>query len=251
MQRLDPRLTDVLNDLEGSPVGQAFKDRAVELASSAAFAGPVDYRATLRPHLWLLERAASGGLPLTAAGYLKPAHVREFAAVLPTMRDWIFPMAREVDVRPVFHFREYLKLIGLLRKYKGTLRATTAGKRGVADAATLWDHLAATLVPTASAFAESAGVVVLIHMATTEGWIDVDVVARTMTQLGWSRADGSPVVRDDVYPIWNYLWVALGNVGDVGAEDASAPDAGSLPFDRHLSRDAVALIRTALFTEVG
>ncbi|MFT4231937.1 MAG: hypothetical protein QM606_04060 [Leucobacter sp.] len=41
---------------------------------------------------------------------------------MPTMRDWMHKMAREIDVHPAFSFREYVKSIGLLRKYKGSPR---------------------------------------------------------------------------------------------------------------------------------
>lgn len=54
-QRLHPRLTDILNTLDGSPLGGAFRDRAVEIASSAAFAELIDHRGALAPHRWVLE----------------------------------------------------------------------------------------------------------------------------------------------------------------------------------------------------
>jgi hypothetical protein len=243
VQRLHPTLSDILNALDGTPLGEPFRDRAVELASSAAFAEPIDYRQALAAHLWLLERVdADGGLPLTAAGYLKPATVREFAEMLPTLDGWPFSMTREVDVHPMLHFREYLKQVGLLRKYKGTLRPTKVGRAGLADASVLWRHLADTLVPTASTFAEVTGVVVLVHMAAGEERIDVHAVARTMTELGWSHSTGEQVDAGDVYPVWNDLRSALGNVG---------PSAGSRrPLVRRPSPDAVALIRDALFVEV-
>jgi hypothetical protein len=48
-------LTDILNTLDGSPLGGAFRDRAVEIASSAAFAELIDHRGALAPHRWVLE----------------------------------------------------------------------------------------------------------------------------------------------------------------------------------------------------
>jgi hypothetical protein len=47
----------------------------------------------------------------------KRADVQALAAALPTMHDWPFKMAREVDVHPVLSFREHMKEIGLLRRY--------------------------------------------------------------------------------------------------------------------------------------
>lgn len=241
VQRLHPVLTEVLNSLEGSPLGQAFKDRAVELATSQLLAEPVDRAAALPAHLWLLEHAAGDGLPLTAVGYLKPAGVRELAAVLPAMQDWPFGLAKEVDAHPVLRFRGYVTAVGLLRRHKRTLRLTKAGSAARQDPAQLWQHLRDTLVPRAAPFEQTTGVVMLVHAATSAEDIDVDAVARTMTELGWSLHDGSPVEASDVYPVWNELWDALGNVGT---------SVTSSVFDRALSPAARSLVADALFEVV-
>ncbi len=212
------------------------------MSTSQVFAEPIDHTTALAAHSWALEHADGDGLVLTASGYLKPADVQALAAVLPTMHDWPFKMTREIDVNPVLDFREYLKAIGLLRRYKASLRLTKAGRKGLADLGLLWQHLANTLLPTASTFAEVAGVVVLVHMATSDGRIDVETVARTMTELGWSHRDGSPVESREVCPVWNDLWVALGNVGE--------PVIGRYS-DRNLSAAARSLVHDALFEEVG
>ncbi|WP_092918267.1 hypothetical protein [Agrococcus baldri] len=238
VQRLHPTLADVLSQLDGTPLGRALNDRAVELATSQVLGDPIDRSAALAGHRWLLERADGDGLPLTAAGYLKPAAVRELAAVLPTMHDWPFGLAKEVDAHPLLHFHGYLKSIGLLRRYKGTLRLTKAGRAAQQDPALLWQHLADALVSSDSPFEETTGVVMLVHAATSADDIDVDVVARTMAELGWRVDDGSSVERRDVYPVWNQLWDALGNVG--------APVTRSV-MDRALSPAARALVADALF----
>ncbi len=113
---------------------------------------------------------------------------------------------------------------------------------GLADPGRLWEHLAGTLIPTASSFAETARIVILVHMAAAQDRIDISAIARTMTELGWSHEGGPAVGRDDIYPIWNDLWAALGNVGEVAGRARS--------LDRRLSPEAVSLIRDALFTEV-
>lgn len=135
--RLHQTLTDILNSLEGMPIGQAFKDRAVEVSTSKVFSDTIDHATALAAYRWILEHAVGDGLPLTSSGYLKPADVQALAAVMPTMHGWIHKMAREVDVHPVLYFRECLKAIGLLRKYKGSLRLTKAGREGLADATSL------------------------------------------------------------------------------------------------------------------
>ncbi|MFV0435601.1 MAG: hypothetical protein ACK5LO_16710 [Leucobacter sp.] len=238
---LHPVLTDVLNTLAETPLGQAFKDRAVEVSTLKVLGDPVDHAGALVAYRHLLEWADGDGLELTAAGYLKPADVHALAAVMPTMRDWIHKMAREIDVHPVLHFREYVKSIGLLRKYKGSLRLTRLGRAAVNDPTVLWKHLADTLAPDEQSFHADATVVVLVHMATTEGRIDVGAVAQTLTALGWSHRDGSPVSQGEVYEVWNELWDVLGNIGEVEGNHRS---------DRMLSHVARVMVHEALFTEV-
>jgi hypothetical protein len=240
--RIDSRLGGILADLEGTLVGAAFKDRALSLATSTLLDDAIDRRAALRTQLWMLEWVGTDGLTLTAAGYVKPADVRAIAEVLPLMRDWIFRVTTEIHTQPVLYFREYLASAGLLRKYKGTLRVTQKGRSGLRDPDFLWTHLASTLIPSRTGFVRDASVVVLVHMGTTEGRIDVNEIASTMTTLGWARSSRSPIDQYDLHPVWNGLWSALGNVGErVEVEHYSR--------DRRLSPAAVAMIREALFTD--
>lgn len=239
--RLDPALSIVLNRLDGTPFGQSFKERAVTVSTSKALGAPIDRAGALEAHLWLLERAAGEGLPLTAAGYLKPADVKELATRLPSMRDWSFAVGRESDTTPVLDFREYLKGIGLVRKYKGSLRLTPAGRAASANAESLWAYIADTLILDGSDFETDACVLVLVHMATTEGRIDLDLIARTMTALGWSLEGGVPVSSRELYPVWNDLWVALGSIGVFK---------GEVSFDRIIGDAARRMVNETLFTEV-
>ena len=240
--RIDPRLADILAILEGTTIGADFRNRALRLATSGVLGEPIDHRAALRSQLWMLERLGTNGINLTAAGYLKPADVRAAADVLPTMADWIFRVTTEVHTQPVLNFRRHLARVGLLRKNKGVLLATRKGQSVVKDPDLLWAHLASTLIPNRPAFIEMASVVVLVHMGTTDGRIDVQAVARTLGALGWAHPGGERLDERDVHPVSNDLWAALGNVGD------RAPTAGSF-LDRTLSPAATEMIRQALFTD--
>ena len=79
----------------------------------------------MRALTWFLERAdAEGGIPLTGAGYLRPADVEAASAVLPQMADWIGMNNREVHAVPLQMFRTSLQRAGILRKHKGALLLT-------------------------------------------------------------------------------------------------------------------------------
>ena len=239
--QLDPGLTYRLKGLDGMPMGEEFRERAVEVSTSKALGDPVDRAKALTAFRWFLDRADGEGFPLTAAGYLKPDDVRAFAEVLPTMHGWLFKITREVDTRPVLWFREYLKQIKLLRKYKGTLRLTRLGRAINADTDELWEYVADTMMLQESEFGHQASVALLVHAATTDGAIDLDAVAETLTQAGWRFDSGDPVGKFDVMALWRPLWHVLGNVG----EPVVAP-----MRQRMISREARLLIHDALFTEI-
>ncbi len=237
--RIDPRLSGILSDLDGTALGQALTDRLTQLVEAA---GPTprsdELRAAVHPHLWLLQQATPDGLPLTQAGYLRPADVKAVAEVLPTMQGWIFPVTREVHARPVGIFHHHLRDVGLLRASKGTLRVTKVGRECLDDPGQLWRQLAARLVTRRRSFDEMAALLVVVHAATTAtGRVDTHAVARTLTQLGWSQPGGKPVPALDVQWIWNDLWGALGNVGERASTEI---------FDRRLSPAVVSLVRDAL-----
>ncbi|NKX52990.1 plasmid pRiA4b ORF-3 family protein [Arthrobacter mobilis] len=111
---------------------------------TGARACPDEQAEIVRPVKWLLERAGTDGLELTKDGYLKPAVVREAAEAL-GWADRLYGKAnREVRTRPVFQLRTRLQDWGLLRRFKGRLVLTPAGRAlaGAGDEGRLWDYLA-------------------------------------------------------------------------------------------------------------
>lgn len=237
---LHPRLGHVLSGLAGSPLQQALGDRVAEVGASAGPA-PVgdELRRALAAHLWLLERAAvPEGLPLTAAGWMKPTMLTEFMSVLPTVADLIHSSTREIDVHPVSDFRATLQNYRLLRKLKNTLRLTEAGKCALANPADLWGFLVERLVPADDDFTGSVGAVVLVHMVTSGDRVDMESVARTMAEAGWKDRDGVAVTGDELWPIYDGLWTVLGNVGPRERE----------PYGNQRVSDAArSMVREALF----
>lgn len=242
--RIHPRLSDILAQLDGTPAGDDLNARLTRLTNTAK-PTPKDeaLRAALHSHLWLLDRAVPDGLTLTQAGYLKPADVKALAEVLPTMHDWPVSVGREVDATPLSRFRHHLREVGLLRKTKGKLHVTKTGRDALADPEKLWSLLAESLVPHRRDFDEMAGLLILLHAATTSARVDVDAIARILTELGWSRAGGQPVDGQAVQWLWNDIWATLGNVGST----PTGPPVRTL-LRRSLTPAAVSLVRDALLT---
>lgn len=145
-----------------------------------------------------------------------------------------------MNAHPVLEFREQLRVGGLIRRYQGSLRLTSLGRALHDDPVALWEHLADTVLCDSSAFAAECSVVVAVHLATGDGRVDRDAVARMMTGLGWVREGGQSLPAQDVYPSENRLWEVLGNVG----ERVSGP-----PGVRLLSGDARRLVADALLAE--
>ncbi|MHB8695671.1 MAG: plasmid pRiA4b ORF-3 family protein [Solirubrobacteraceae bacterium] len=163
----DPRLAGLIDRLTYSPFGEDLVSRALSLLDDRPVPDEVAFRASLAPFVWFLDRAADGGLPLTASGYLKPADVTAAAEVVPTMHGWIGKANREIDTTPVLHFRKTLQALGLLRKHKGSLLLTRAGHECHAAWQTLWNHLADRLVPITDGFETDATLLLLLYSATS------------------------------------------------------------------------------------
>lgn len=214
--RLHPGLTAMLNGLDDTEFGDEFRRNAVTLSTQLLTEPVVNRRTALTPHLWLLERAQGDGIPLTAAGYLKPADARELAALLPSMREYPWAGTREVDAHPIMTFRGHLQAIGLLRRYKGTLRQSRLGRQCATDVDALWRHLADTLIPDATAFEEHCSVTLLVYCAATHRTARPARIARILTAHGWRHPGGADIDERDVYPVWNALWASISAVGEPG-----------------------------------
>jgi pRiA4b ORF-3-like protein len=197
---LDPRLVDVIDRLAYSPAGEELTSRAFALLQERPVPAEDALRASLKPFIWFLDRAAEGGIALTAAGYLKPADVAAAAELLPAMDGWIGKANREHDTTPVLHFRKALQSLGLLRKHKGSLQLTRAGSEAQAAWQDLWNRLADRLVPSTEGFETDATLLLLAYAATSpDTELPLDTIAAALTHLGWQSGDGTPIVGYDLY----------------------------------------------------
>lgn len=205
---LDPHLLELFQRREPDP------DRLARLIAGPTTLPDDELTAGLRAHRWFLDRAADGGIALTAAGYLKPADVVEAAKIVPAMGDWIGSHNREVQSAPILDFRESLQSMGLLRKYKGRLVLTKAGAAAQRDPVRLWTQLAQRLCPTeADSFDGQAGLLLLSYAGSAQdGVLPLDEIVAVLNDFGWRHGDGTPLRGYELYRLPQYD--ALVNVAD-------------------------------------
>lgn len=193
-------LVDLVNRLAYSSVGEDLTARALQLIGEPTQVDDQEVRDCLQAFTWFLDRAADGGIQLTAAGYLRPSDVEAAAEVVPMMADWIGKANREIDTTPVMRFRELLQELGLLRKYKGALRLTRVGASARVSNDALLSILAGKLVAADSDFDRLASLLVLTYAATSpDAEIPLDTVATALDNLGWQTGSGEPIVAHHLH----------------------------------------------------
>jgi len=195
-------LVDLVTRLRFTEVGPDVTARAFALSTEPEELDDEGWRSCLRPHQWFLERAGDDGIPLTAAGYLKPVDVMEVAPLLPTVSKWFRHRRsdREGAFYPLLEFRQSLQRIGLLRKSKGRLHLTKAGRRGRDDIAQLRRHMAERLAPTGDdPWTTQSTLLVLLFVATSGGArLPLQEVASALRQFGW-RTESGPVQEHQLF----------------------------------------------------
>ncbi len=197
---LDRRVVRMLDRLAHGPLGDDLRPRVLALLADREPPNSQAVTRALAPVTWFLDRAAEGDIPLTAAGYLRPADIEVAARMLPAMRRWIGKANRESDSVPLLVFREALQSVGLLQKRKGVLRLTRAGRRAQSAPEELWNHLADRLVPNSGGFETDATLLILAFMASSAGdELPDDVIASALTELGWGTGSGRPIKSHDLY----------------------------------------------------
>src|SRR5699024_6494012 len=82
---------------------------------------PEDLAVIARPYRYLVDLAGEDGIPLTAAGWMKPAYVERTYRELGLDAEWIGRGNREDQTQPVARLRAMCQRVGLLRKHKGRL----------------------------------------------------------------------------------------------------------------------------------
>ena len=179
----------------------ALNNRLDELAKRLWPEPPTDdeVAAVVRPAQWLLTQAGTDGLPLTQDGYLKPAVVSEAVRALEWSYRWPGAANRESQTRPVLLLRQQLQAWKLLRKSKGKLILSPAGRKLHDGGRPLWDYLVKAVAFPAD---QSTAVVtrVVVHWlleGPTPSWEErARIIADTLTVAGFRMEDGGRVRRD-------------------------------------------------------
>jgi hypothetical protein len=176
----------------------------------------------VQPFTWLLDRVGADGITLTGAGYLPPAHVQAVAEELGITKTGIGKFNREVQTFPVLAFREAAQQAKLLRKHRGKLVLTPAGRKLRTDPVGLWQHLAAQLPVGPGECERQAGLLLLIGVAA--GWDDLDAgIARGLDAAGWVDDQGS-LTSSSAYTASLATRTVLQRLGAIERQGWPAPD---------------------------
>ncbi|HSN38292.1 MAG TPA: plasmid pRiA4b ORF-3 family protein [Arthrobacter sp.] len=190
--------------------------------------------AVIRPVQWLLTQAGADGLQLTQDGYLKPAVVSEVVRALGWTYRWPGAANRESQTLPVLRLRQQLQAWKLLRKSKGRLVLSPAGRKMRDGGRPLWDYLAQTVAVPAD---KSTAVVtrMVIHWlleGSTPSWDQrARIIADTLTAAGFRMGDGEPVPPDAAQDLylevrWMLDCLQLKVPGQTFTEEPALTDGG-------------------------
>lgn len=216
-------------------VRQAHSEPEVELA-------PEDLAAVAGPYRYFVDLAGEEGIPLTAAGWMKPAYVERIYHDLGLESDWIGKGNREDQTLPVAELRRVCQQSGLLRKHKGRL-LTTKRARSLTTDEEYVAAVAARLLHDRDEHVRAAKALFALLTITT-GEADLrhrDGVAELLTACGLrtSPFQVEPLhVNRWVWPVWFVLQHAA---GERVLDEGDDPRPGR----------AVALARAALWPQDG
>ncbi len=164
----------------------------------------------VEPYRWLLA-CLGDGVKLTQAGYLPPAIVNGAMAALGWETEWIGKGNREDLTVPVLDLRESAQRFGLVRRYRGRLLVTVAGRKLV-DPQALWWHLAERLPDARSEAERHGGIAYLLLTAAGRPRDDV-LLAEALAILGWRDRSGMPVTDIGAFSLARDTWALFRRLG--------------------------------------
>ena len=199
------------------------------LEMSGAFDLPrptiTDMAEVLTPLQWLIDTVGLEGIPLSKAGWMPPAVVREGMTTLGWARDWMRATS-EATTPPLRNLRESAMRMGIVRKFKGRLVLGAEAKKSLGDIERLWDLTAARVLRGLDASETDAGLFLLMGIADgtitarNDGW---QSIVFGLECLGWSMPDPEgftqSTIRDLTVPL---TWV-LRDLQVLGDSYGAAP----------------------------
>ncbi len=233
---VNPDLVDLVNRLAYSPVGEDLTARAVRLLGDPARVGEADLRDSLRAFTWFLERAADDGIPLTAAGYMKPADVEAAAQLVPMMDGWIGKANREIDTAPVLTSESFCNSSGCFASTRERSGSPSSARRPTSSSDALWSILVGKLINGEAGFDGQAALLVLAYSATSAG----AEIRWTALRRPWGTWAGRPVAARPIAAHDLYWLPALEILDSVKSTPSSWRER------RRISPPAAALAHTAL-----
>ena len=161
-----------------------------------------------------LLRTVGDSVKLTAAGYLQPRLVESVYTELDLEKGWIGKGNREDQTLPVLVLRESATALGLLRKARGTLSVTAAGRKLASDPPRMFAHIAARL-PLGRDHEKDAGVLALLVTAAGHDWYHArHAAAAVFGALGWRAESMASAVYHAARPTMNVLDMLAGDDTD-------------------------------------
>ncbi|MHA3685064.1 plasmid pRiA4b ORF-3 family protein [Leucobacter sp. HY1908] len=124
--------------------------------------------------------------PLTAAGYLKPVHVKQIAEESGVTEWWFGLVNREDLTAPVALLRDSARALGLVTVRKGKIFTTQAAKRCAGNPEALLTHIARRLPLGKPEYEQHSGWIALVvagSEAPIEQWREA--ISEMMFEIGW------------------------------------------------------------------
>lgn len=202
----------------------------------------------VRPYAWLLDRVGEDGIKLTGVGRFPPAVVTEAMAMLEDRVDWIGKANREEHTRPVFELREAARRCRLVRKHKGLLVLTPAGRALRRDPVALWWHLASGLPDASSDVERDAGTMLLLAVGAGVP-LTWEIARRVVTDglgaAGWLISETGDLLDEwQAFEAARDTWTVLEQLAALArpryGEPPAAPTSAAITFARAALRGSTA-----------
>lgn len=186
---LHPALRDIIRR-----VGGEVRDLLQQVVHLADLGRPHELQPEEMVHMVahyqaLLREVGDDGITLTSAGWLPPAVVGRLWHAMGLDGHSYGKGNRENQSVEVADLRSSATALGLVRKNRGRLLLTSAGRRLVERPTELWWHIVGRLPLGRQPFEKQAGALRLLDLAAPDAHLMDLVAGDIMTALGW-RADG-------------------------------------------------------------